>query len=210
MNRCLTISARWRRRSRSSGPIRDVVAIAERPDGSRVAFRPYPTPLFDPPGNFTGAVNMLIDVTDEQSDALSTSRPSVAAGSPMRRMIAAPARSSATWPKASTGPRRAGAEAAASGRMHRLEPGQRRIQIALVPDAISNSTALRVLSGAHEVGQALLSGAQPELRRQVPLQQFEVGRDLIARRDAGLPANRRSSPAGSSRRSSAGTATSAT
>jgi PAS domain S-box-containing protein len=50
--------------------IRDAVAIAERPDGSRVAFRPYPTPLFDENGKLTGAVNMLIDVTDEQTDAL--------------------------------------------------------------------------------------------------------------------------------------------
>jgi hypothetical protein len=46
------------------------VAIAERPDGSRVAFRPYPTPLFDDSGSMTGAVNMLVDVTDEQSEAL--------------------------------------------------------------------------------------------------------------------------------------------
>ena len=50
--------------------IRETVAIAERPDGSRVAFRPYPTPLFDAAGELTGAVNMLIDVTDEQSAAL--------------------------------------------------------------------------------------------------------------------------------------------
>jgi PAS domain S-box-containing protein len=50
--------------------IRDVIAIAERPDGSRVAFRPYPTPMFDTDGGLTGAVNMLIDVTDEQSSAL--------------------------------------------------------------------------------------------------------------------------------------------
>jgi PAS domain S-box-containing protein len=50
--------------------IRDSVAIAERPDGSRVAFRPYPTPLFDDDGRLTGAVNMLVDVTDEQSEAL--------------------------------------------------------------------------------------------------------------------------------------------
>ena len=50
--------------------IRDAVAIAERPDGSRIAFRPYPTPLFDDSGELTGAVNMLIDVTDEQSKAL--------------------------------------------------------------------------------------------------------------------------------------------
>jgi PAS domain-containing protein len=51
-------------------PVRDAIAIAERPDGSRVAFRPYPTPLFDEDGKFTGAINMLIDVTEEQSEAL--------------------------------------------------------------------------------------------------------------------------------------------
>ena len=51
-------------------PIREAVAIAERPDGSRVAFKPYPTPLFDKGGTLTGAVNLLIDVTDEQSSAL--------------------------------------------------------------------------------------------------------------------------------------------
>ena len=50
--------------------IRDVIAIAERPDGGRVAFKPYPTPLFNGEGEFIGAVNMLIDVTDEQSAAL--------------------------------------------------------------------------------------------------------------------------------------------
>jgi PAS domain S-box-containing protein len=50
--------------------IRDAVAIALRPDGSRVAFRPYPTPLFEPDGSLKGAINMLIDVTEEQSDAL--------------------------------------------------------------------------------------------------------------------------------------------
>lgn len=51
-------------------PVRDTIAIAERPDGSRVAFRPYPTPLFADDGSLTGAVNMLIDVTDEQSKSL--------------------------------------------------------------------------------------------------------------------------------------------
>ena len=55
---------------RERRPIRNAIAIAERPDGSRAAFRPYPTPLFDDHGNFTGAVNMLIDVTREQSEAL--------------------------------------------------------------------------------------------------------------------------------------------
>jgi len=50
--------------------VRDKVAIALRPDGSRVAFRPYPTPLFDSDGALTGAVNLLIDVSDEQVEAL--------------------------------------------------------------------------------------------------------------------------------------------
>jgi PAS domain S-box-containing protein len=44
-------------------PIRGVEAIAERPDGSRYAFSPSPTPLFDKAGSLTGAVNMLVDVT---------------------------------------------------------------------------------------------------------------------------------------------------
>jgi PAS domain S-box-containing protein len=50
--------------------VRDAIAIAERPDGSRRAFRPYPTPLFGADGTFTGAINVLIDVTEEQSEAL--------------------------------------------------------------------------------------------------------------------------------------------
>jgi PAS domain S-box-containing protein len=50
--------------------VRDKVAIALRPDGTRIAFRPYPTPLFDADGQFTGAINMLVDVSDEQIDAL--------------------------------------------------------------------------------------------------------------------------------------------
>ena len=50
--------------------VRDQVAIAKRPDGSRIAFRPYPTPLFDRDGRLAGAINLLIDVTGEQSEAL--------------------------------------------------------------------------------------------------------------------------------------------
>jgi PAS domain-containing protein len=45
-------------------PVRDAEAWAERPDGTRVRFRPFPTPLFDAEGNFIGALNMLVDVTD--------------------------------------------------------------------------------------------------------------------------------------------------
>lgn len=50
--------------------IRGKVAIAERPDGSRKAFTPYPTPLFGDDGEMTGAVNMLVDVSSEQAAEL--------------------------------------------------------------------------------------------------------------------------------------------
>ena len=45
-------------------PVRGVEAIAERPDGTRVPFKPYPTPLHDAAGNVVGAVNMLVDLTE--------------------------------------------------------------------------------------------------------------------------------------------------
>jgi PAS domain S-box-containing protein len=44
-------------------PVRNVEAIAERPDGSRICFMPYPTPLRDEAGELIGAVNMLVDIT---------------------------------------------------------------------------------------------------------------------------------------------------
>ena len=44
-------------------PVRGAEAIAERPDGTRVAFIPYPTPLFDESGEMVAAVNMLVDIT---------------------------------------------------------------------------------------------------------------------------------------------------
>jgi PAS domain S-box-containing protein len=44
-------------------PIRGMEAVAERPDGTRVPFIPYPTPLFDASGTLIGAVNMLVDIT---------------------------------------------------------------------------------------------------------------------------------------------------
>jgi PAS domain S-box-containing protein len=45
-------------------PIRGMEAIAERPDGTRVPFIPYPSPLFDASGALVGAVNTLVDITD--------------------------------------------------------------------------------------------------------------------------------------------------
>lgn len=56
---------------REARPVRNVVAVAERPDGTRVMFLPHPTPIFDADGRVTGAVNLLVDVTDrQQADAL--------------------------------------------------------------------------------------------------------------------------------------------
>lgn len=51
--------------------IRGALMVAERPDGSRITFLPYPTPLLDDAGEIAGAVNVLIDITDQrQPDAL--------------------------------------------------------------------------------------------------------------------------------------------
>lgn len=44
--------------------VRGAMAYAERPDGRRVAFTPFPTPLRDADGTMIGAVNVLVDVTD--------------------------------------------------------------------------------------------------------------------------------------------------
>jgi PAS domain S-box-containing protein len=43
--------------------VRNIEAVAERPDGSRICFMPYPTPLRDDSGRLIGAVNMLVDIT---------------------------------------------------------------------------------------------------------------------------------------------------
>jgi PAS domain S-box-containing protein len=45
-------------------PIRGMEAVAERPDGTRVPFIPYPTPIFDASGALIGAVNTLVDITE--------------------------------------------------------------------------------------------------------------------------------------------------
>jgi len=58
-------NAQWRSPSRNKGSVRGTEAIAERPDGTRVPFMPYPTPLFDQFGTLTGAVNLLVDITTE-------------------------------------------------------------------------------------------------------------------------------------------------
>lgn len=50
--------------------IRNEIIIVERPDGRRAACRPYPTPYYDEAGRLEGAVNLIVDVTLEQADAL--------------------------------------------------------------------------------------------------------------------------------------------
>ncbi|HKW52488.1 MAG TPA: ATP-binding protein [Stellaceae bacterium] len=48
-------------------PVRGAEALAERPDGTRVPFIPYPTPLRDASGALVGAVNMLVDITERKA-----------------------------------------------------------------------------------------------------------------------------------------------
>lgn len=43
-----------------------VEAIAERPDGSRVWFTPFPRPLHDAQGRIIGGINMLLDITERK------------------------------------------------------------------------------------------------------------------------------------------------
>lgn len=48
--------------------LRGAEAVAERPDGSRLTFMPHPTLLRNADGEVTGAVNVLVDIT-ERKDA---------------------------------------------------------------------------------------------------------------------------------------------
>jgi PAS domain S-box-containing protein len=47
-------------------PIRNAEAVAERPDGTRVPFIPYPTPLRNAAGQVIGAINMLVDISERR------------------------------------------------------------------------------------------------------------------------------------------------
>jgi PAS domain S-box-containing protein len=46
--------------------IRGAQAVAERPDGTRVPFLAYPTPLRNESGALVGAVNMLVDISEHK------------------------------------------------------------------------------------------------------------------------------------------------
>jgi PAS domain S-box-containing protein len=51
---------------RENRAVRGAEAILERPDGTRLNFIPYPTPLRDVAGRLIGAVNMLVDVSERK------------------------------------------------------------------------------------------------------------------------------------------------
>jgi PAS domain S-box-containing protein len=44
--------------------VRGITAVAERPDGTRIKFVPFPTPVIGESGELLSAVNMLIDITE--------------------------------------------------------------------------------------------------------------------------------------------------
>src|SRR5690606_11383466 len=52
---------------KSQTAIEGMEAVAERPDGTRVPFLAYPTPLFDGDGQLTGAVNVLLNLTERHA-----------------------------------------------------------------------------------------------------------------------------------------------
>jgi PAS domain S-box-containing protein len=54
--------------------VRGVEAIAERPDGTRVRFLPYPTPLRDASGRLVGAINLLMDITERHHAELESAQ----------------------------------------------------------------------------------------------------------------------------------------
>jgi PAS domain S-box-containing protein len=51
---------------REGRAVRGAEAVAERPDGTRVPFIPFPTPLLDASGKVTGAINMLVDISERR------------------------------------------------------------------------------------------------------------------------------------------------
>jgi PAS domain S-box-containing protein len=55
-------------------PVRGVEAIAERPDGSRVRLLSFPTPLRDETGKLVGAINLLMDVSEQHEASLQSAR----------------------------------------------------------------------------------------------------------------------------------------
>jgi PAS domain-containing protein len=59
---------------REGREVRGVEIVAERPDGTSARLIPYATPLFDRQGKLCGAVNLLIDVSDQRKPAFLADR----------------------------------------------------------------------------------------------------------------------------------------
>lgn len=59
---------------REKRPITGMEAVVERPDGTRVPFMPFPVPLFDSAGKLTGAINMLVDLSEIKSAEIGSRR----------------------------------------------------------------------------------------------------------------------------------------
>jgi PAS domain S-box-containing protein len=51
---------------REGRSIRNAEVVGERPDGARIPFIPYPTPLRDAAGTVIGAINLLVDVSERK------------------------------------------------------------------------------------------------------------------------------------------------
>ena len=51
---------------RENRPVRNVEAIAQRPDGTLFPFLPFPTPIRDANGDLVGAVNTLVDLSERK------------------------------------------------------------------------------------------------------------------------------------------------
>ncbi|WP_447598072.1 PAS domain S-box protein [Nitrospira sp. Nam80] len=51
---------------RENRVVRGAETIGERPDGTRIWFMPYPTPLRDGEGRVVGGINMLVDITERK------------------------------------------------------------------------------------------------------------------------------------------------
>jgi PAS domain S-box-containing protein len=59
---------------RTGEPVRGVEAVAERPNGTRILFVPYPSVVRDESGEITGAINLLMDVSDRMKSELTSAR----------------------------------------------------------------------------------------------------------------------------------------
>ena len=59
---------------REGREVRDVEAVAERPDGTRVSFMPYPSLLRDGSGHVVGAINLLVDIAERKRSEIDLAR----------------------------------------------------------------------------------------------------------------------------------------